>query len=153
MPFALNAILNLSNNNNNNNNNNYNNNNNNNNKHSPRDSIFPEICSDKLIPSRNIRCMLTTIFFNFSPPTGGNRARKSVIRMLVVVVVLFTVCWLPYHIISLYQNFKGPGHDSNWFFQLLMFSLWLMFANSCCNPVVYAVLNRNYRREFVRLLR
>lgn len=34
-----------------------------------------------------------------------------------------------------------------------MFNMWMMFANSCCNPVVYAVLNRNYRREFKRLLR
>ena len=71
--------------------------------------------------------------------------------MLVVVVALFSFCWLPYHILVLYDNFAGK--PTRVFFQTMMFSLWLSFANSCCNPVVYAVLNRNYRREFGRLLR
>ena len=73
--------------------------------------------------------------------------------MLVIVVVLFLVCWLPYHVMTLYQNFKPESPRHIVFFQVLMFSLWLMFSNSCCNPIVYAVFNRNYRREFGRLLR
>ena len=72
--------------------------------------------------------------------------------MLVIVVVLFTISWLPFHVTTLYINFKGPGQESI-LFQVVMFSMWLMFANSCCNPIVYAVFNRNYRREFARLLR
>lgn len=85
---------------------------------------------------------------------GRNRAKKSVIRMLVVVVVLFTVCLLPYHITTLYMNFAElQPHPPKWLMELHMFDMWMMFANSCCNPVVYAVLNRNYRREFKRLLR
>lgn len=82
---------------------------------------------------------------------GARRARKSVIRMLVVVVVLFTVCWLPYHVMMMYDNFGGKMTGT--VFQLIMFGFWLSFANSCCNPIVYAVLNRNYRKEFGRLLR
>ncbi|KAL9984548.1 hypothetical protein ACROYT_G006854 [Oculina patagonica] len=88
-----------------------------------------------------------------SAQEGSRRARKSVIRMLVIVVVLFSVCWLPYHIVVLYDNFDDSPERSETFFQFLMLSFWLSFANSCCNPVVYAVLNRNYRREFGRLLR
>lgn len=84
---------------------------------------------------------------------GATRARKSVIRMLVIVVVLFLVCWLPFHVMTLYQNFKPESALQIVFFQVFMFSLWLMFSNSCCNPIVYAVFNRNYRREFGRLLR
>ncbi|CAH3030596.1 unnamed protein product [Porites evermanni] len=84
---------------------------------------------------------------------GATRARKSVIRMLVIVVVLFLVCWLPFHVMTLYQNFKPESARQIVFFQVFMFSLWLMFSNSCCNPIVYAVFNRNYRREFGRLLR
>lgn len=71
--------------------------------------------------------------------------------MLVVVVVLFTVCWLPYHVMMMYDNFGGKRTGT--VFQLIMFGFWLSFANSCCNPIVYAVLNRNYRKEFGRLLR
>lgn len=86
-----------------------------------------------------------------STQEGARRARKSVIRMLVVVVVLFTVCWLPYHVMMMYDNFGGKMTGT--VFQLIMFGFWLSFANSCCNPIVYAVLNRNYRKEFGRLLR
>ncbi|KAJ7391676.1 hypothetical protein OS493_017373 [Desmophyllum pertusum] len=86
-----------------------------------------------------------------SAQEGARRAKKSVIRMLVIVVVLFSVCWLPFHVVVLYDNFGGKY--TNVVLELVMFSLWLSFANSCCNPVVYAVLNRNYRREFGRLLR
>lgn len=86
-----------------------------------------------------------------SQSTGARRAKKSVVRMLVIVVVLFSVCWLPFHVVVLYDNFGGKY--TNVVLELVMFSLWLSFANSCCNPVVYAVLNRNYRREFGRLLR
>lgn len=73
--------------------------------------------------------------------------------MLVIVVVLFLVCWLPFHIMTLYQNFKPQSPRGMLFFQVMMFSLWLMCSNSSCNPIVYAVFNRNYRREFGRLLR
>lgn len=73
--------------------------------------------------------------------------------MLVIVVVLFLVSWLPFHIMTLYQNFKPQSQREILFFQVFMFSLWLMFSNSCYNPIVYAVCNRNYRREFGRLLR
>lgn len=73
--------------------------------------------------------------------------------MLVIVVVLFLVSWLPFHIMTLYQNFKPQSQREILYFQVFMFSLWLMFSNSCCNPIVYAVCNRNYRREFGRLLR
>lgn len=88
-----------------------------------------------------------------SAQEGARRAKRSVIRMLVIVVVLFSFCWLPYHTLVLYDNFAGARKINPIFFQMMMFSLWLSFANSCCNPVVYAVLNRNYRREFGRLLR
>jgi len=111
-----------------------------------------------LIPLIAISVLYFLICYNLktsesSAQEGARRAKKSVIRMLVIVVVLFTFCWLPYHILVLYDNFAGQRVVTPVFFQMVMFSLWLSFANSCCNPVVYAVLNRNYRREFGRLLR
>ena len=107
--------------------------------------LFSEMLSNVGIPK-------IAYFYNHLS-TGARRAKRSVIRMLVIVVVLFSFCWLPYHTLVLYDNFAGARDITPVFFQMMMFSLWLSFANSCCNPVVYAVLNRNYRREFGRLLR
>ena len=103
--------------------------------------------------ARKCKPAINIAVFSNHLSTGARRAKRSVIRMLVIVVALFTFCWLPYHILVLYDNFAGQRDINPVFLQMVIFSLWLSFANSCCNPVVYAVLNRNYRREFGRLLR
>lgn len=37
-------------------------------------------------------------------------------------------------------------------FYSVLFSIWLTSANSSLNPIIYAVFNLNYRREFARIL-
>lgn len=70
--------------------------------------------------------------------------------MLFIVVLLFGLCWLPHHIVTLHYRFSNQFAGAN--YQLMAFCQWLMFANSACNPVVYAVLNKNYRRQFTMIL-
>lgn len=72
--------------------------------------------------------------------------------MLVIVVALFAVCWLPYHILFLYLDFGQPGMTYS-ILAAIMSTQWLIYCNSACNPIVYAVFNANYRREFSRMLR
>ena len=70
--------------------------------------------------------------------------------MLVIVVVLFGFCWLPYHIVYMYLDFS-QSQLTQALTSFVLFVQWLMFANSALNPVVYAVLNENFRREFVAM--
>lgn len=79
-----------------------------------------------------------------------NQVQKKTIRMLFIVVLLFGLCWLPYHIVILHSEFSKSVAGAN--HHLMAFCQWLMFANSACNPVVYAVLNKNYRRQFTMIL-
>ena len=72
--------------------------------------------------------------------------------MLVIVVVLFAVCWLPYHILFLYMDF-GEHEMTYSIVSAIMSTQWFIYSNSACNPVVYAVFNTNYRNEFTRMLR
>jgi hypothetical protein len=69
------------------------------------------------------------------------------IRMLLVVVGVFILCWGPLFICAMlalhYQNFV----DSN--SQLLFFTLPLL--NSLCNPIIYACLDKTYREAFKKL--
>lgn len=71
--------------------------------------------------------------------------------MLVIVVVLFAVCWLPYHIVFLYMDFGQPQITYS-ILSAIMSTQWFIYSNSACNPIVYAVCNINYRREFSRML-
>ena len=67
--------------------------------------------------------------------------------MLSTVVLLFGLCWLPYHIVYMYLDWN-QSQLNRALTSFILFSQWLVFANSACNPFVYAVLNENYRREF-----
>lgn len=80
-----------------------------------------------------------------------HHAQQRVIRMLIVVVILFAFCWLPYHVTFIYIDYFSPIRTQALVTSIL-FSQWLVFASSACNPVVYALLNQNYRREFVKML-
>ena len=72
--------------------------------------------------------------------------------MLVIVVALFAVCWLPYHILFLYMDFGQP-EMTYVLVSVILSTQWLIYSNSACNPIAYAVFNTNYRREFSRMLR
>ena len=72
--------------------------------------------------------------------------------MLLIVVALFAIFWLPYHILFLYLDFRQPDVTYS-ILAAIMSTQWLIYCNSACNPIVYAVFNANYRREFSRMLR
>ena len=82
----------------------------------------------------------------------SQQRQKRIVRMLVIVVVLFAVCWLPYHILFLYMDFGQPEMTYS-IVSAILSTQWLIYSNSACNPIVYAVFNTNYRREFSRMLR
>lgn len=82
----------------------------------------------------------------------SQQRQKRIVRMLVIVVALFAVCWLPYHILFLYMDFVQP--DMTYcILSAIMSTQWFIYSNSACNPIVYAVLNTNYRREFLKMIR
>ncbi|EDO38435.1 predicted protein [Nematostella vectensis] len=69
--------------------------------------------------------------------------------MFVIVVTLFAVCWLPYHVVFLYLDYAQP-QQTDLLIKIVLFCQWLIYANSACNPVIYTVVNTNYRRQFLR---
>ncbi|KAE8613831.1 hypothetical protein XENTR_v10007886 [Xenopus tropicalis] len=70
---------------------------------------------------------------------------------MFVVFVLFAVCWGPLNIIGLTVAIYPPLGDSipRWLF---VASYFMAYFNSCLNAVVYGALNRNFRREYKKIL-
>ncbi|KAG8519388.1 Galanin receptor type 2, partial [Galemys pyrenaicus] len=81
---------------------------------------------------------------------GTRRAKHKVTRMLVIVDVLFCLCWMPHHALILCVWF-GHFPLTHATYVLRIFSHLLAYANSCVNPIVYALVSKHFRKGFRRI--
>lgn len=75
------------------------------------------------------------------------RARRNVIRLLVVVLLCFAACNLPFHARKLYQNW-GSSYDGARlpYVVMTMVTHLILYLNSGINPFIYALFSRNFRQ-------
>ena len=75
----------------------------------------------------------------------------QVIKMLVVVVTVFAMCWLPLHAFILLIDFRPDLTEyeniSQKHFFVVVYSAvhWLAMSNSCVNPIIYGFLHDSFR--------
>ena len=82
------------------------------------------------------------------------RARGKVTRLVIVVVVVFSVCWLPSHVMWLWSNyFIATFRRTYAFYYARIFAHVLSYANSSMNPIIYAFLSENFRKYFHKAIR
>ncbi|XP_028414764.1 somatostatin receptor type 4-like [Dendronephthya gigantea] len=81
-----------------------------------------------------------------SPSNSQNSNRASF--FIVVIVVTFVICWTPYAsggIIVLLRNNSLPR-------EFMSAAVLLTIGNASFNPVIYGVMNKNYREAFRKIL-
>ncbi|XP_053259479.1 pyroglutamylated RF-amide peptide receptor [Podarcis raffonei] len=82
------------------------------------------------------------------------RKKKRAIIMMVTVVVLFTICWAPFHVMHMmieYSNFEREYDDVT--IKMIFGIVQIIgFSNSICNPIVYAFMNENFKKNFLAAL-
>ena len=71
-------------------------------------------------------------------------------RLLAVIVVSFTVCFTPFLVVILIESFHPQFSLPR---QVYFFSTVMIGTASCVNPIIYGVLNREFRREFHLIFR
>lgn len=83
--------------------------------------------------------------------------KKKVIRMLIIVVVVFVVCWLRLHV---YQMDDGVSivvsrftRGTDWGPYVIYICYWLSQANSAINPWLYIGLNGKMKATFKNMIR
>ncbi|XP_072016257.1 histamine H3 receptor-like [Amphiura filiformis] len=77
-----------------------------------------------------------------------NRHRKAAITLAIIVGVFLT-CWLPYYVVTIYTAAICDDCVSDRLWEIVNYILW---CNSTINPLLYAVTNIHYRRNFARFL-
>ncbi|XP_036907476.1 gastrin/cholecystokinin type B receptor isoform X2 [Sturnira hondurensis] len=86
-------------------------------------------------------------------PGSGHRptqakllAKKRVVRMLLVIVVLFFLCWLPVYSANTWRAFDDPGARRALSGAPISFIHLLSYASACVNPLVYCFMHRRFRQ-------
>ncbi|KAI0235011.1 Galanin receptor type 2 [Lamellibrachia satsuma] len=68
-------------------------------------------------------------------------------RILLVVVVVFAVCWLPLHVHLLVTYFTAQPQSRAYEVSRGLFHC-LAYSNSCMNPIIYNYVSRDFRKSF-----
>ncbi|XP_057290381.1 dopamine D2-like receptor [Hydractinia symbiolongicarpus] len=70
------------------------------------------------------------------------------LKTIAVVIAVFLCCWTPYTILNLLRAFKMVGNLNS----MDTLTMWLGFANSAFNPVIYGVLNNQFKKAIKEIL-
>ncbi|XP_077985379.1 QRFP-like peptide receptor [Glandiceps talaboti] len=76
------------------------------------------------------------------------RAKRQVVRMLIVTTLLYLVCVTPFRFLTLLQTVQNIEISPAPFSTLVHTSRIMMYINSAINPVIYNVFVERYRRAF-----
>lgn len=97
---------------------------------------------------------LIVMIVNRSPRNVITPQDNSRINVTICIIIgLFFTCWAPHFILSILSRYCSSCHDSiihNLWIRSL--SVWLHYANSCVNPIVYGIANAQYKEAFKGVL-
>ncbi|KAL1790689.1 cholecystokinin receptor type A [Sigmodon hispidus] len=76
-------------------------------------------------------------------------AKKRVIRMLIVIVALFFLCWMPIFSANAWRAYDTVSAEKHLSGTPISFILLLSYTSSCVNPVIYCFMNKRFRLGFM----
>ncbi|XP_024062513.1 galanin receptor type 2 [Terrapene carolina triunguis] len=98
---------------------------------------------------RTIRYLWTSVD-PIEDMSESKKAKRKVTRMIIIVAVLFCLCWLPHHLIILCVWFGYfPLNHATYVLRIL--SHLISYSNSCVNPIVYALVSKHFRKGFKKI--
>ncbi|KAJ7404560.1 Chemokine XC receptor 1 [Willisornis vidua] len=81
-----------------------------------------------------------------------SRRKHRTVKLILVIVVAFFLCWAPYNILSFLITFPPPtcqyAKDSNLAFHI---SRKIAFSHCCLNPVLYVFIGVKFKRHLSHL--
>uniref|UniRef100_A0A4W4F0E4 G-protein coupled receptors family 1 profile domain-containing protein n=1 Tax=Electrophorus electricus TaxID=8005 RepID=A0A4W4F0E4_ELEEL len=94
----------------------------------------------RCIPGESVKVRKSTV----SAQIKQTRTRRKTARMLIVVLLFFTICYLPISVLNVmkrvFGGFKSMS-DREMVYAWFTFTHWLIYANSASNPIIYNFLS------------
>ncbi|XP_036396914.1 cholecystokinin receptor [Megalops cyprinoides] len=76
-------------------------------------------------------------------------AKKRVIRMLIVIVAMFFVCWMPLYSVNTWKAFDLQSAQRALSGAPISFIHLLCYTSACVNPVIYCFMNKRFRKALL----
>ncbi|XP_075158101.1 RYamide receptor-like [Haematobia irritans] len=107
------------------------------------------------IPVRSLTVLegksMISEYSEYAPYISFQERETTMIKMMVTVVIVFTMCWLPFNILSLLLNDEEVrmwgALPYAWFAVH-----WLAMSHSCYNPIIYCYMNARFRGGFLQII-
>ncbi|XP_072109031.1 cholecystokinin receptor type A [Mobula birostris] len=80
-----------------------------------------------------------------SSSTANLMAKKRVIRMLIVIVIMFFICWTPIFCANAWRAFNKVSADRFLSGTPISFIHLLSYTSACVNPIIYCFMNKRFR--------
>ncbi|CAM4726463.1 unnamed protein product [Leuciscus chuanchicus] len=82
------------------------------------------------------------------------RKKRRAIKMMVTIVVLFTVCWAPFHTVHMLfeYSYLNKKYDDITINMIIAVTQAIGFSNSFNNPIIYAFMNENFQKNCMSTL-
>ena len=78
--------------------------------------------------------------------------KRKAIRMLVIVVAVFALCWLPLYAAEVLKMYKRRFYYNSVPIEVQFILPWFGVANSAINPYFFPIFCEKFRREFRAVL-
>ncbi|XP_074506614.1 oxytocin receptor [Sebastes fasciatus] len=84
-----------------------------------------------------------------SSVAGVSKARVKTVKMTVVIVLAYIICWTPFFTVQLWSvwDVEAPTHTATFTILMLLASL-----NSCANPCIYLLFSGKLPKTLVALM-
>lgn len=75
------------------------------------------------------------------------RKKQRAVICVVVITLVFIVCWTPVWTIQMYKELSNEGYYADWEKELLFWSVFVANISTIIHPTIYAVFGQNLREK------
>ena len=76
------------------------------------------------------------------------RIKKKTIKMLIIVVCFFALCWMPLNLYHLLTDFHPDNESFRYNSTVYLICHWIAMSSVCYNPFIYCWQNEYFRSQF-----
>ncbi|XP_043273113.1 tachykinin-like peptides receptor 86C isoform X2 [Venturia canescens] len=80
------------------------------------------------------------------------KSKRKVVKMFIIVVTIFAVCWLPYHGFFIFLYHHQRFTRTTYVQHVYLSFYWLAMSNAMVNPIIYYWMNTRFRVYFQQII-